>query len=112
MVAWAVSFMTIGFCKICYNLISGIATIAMVYAGPENSDVAVASVVLGLFAPALSFVVAFNNGFSALSTVTTTAQGFGLNAGISSYAIAPGGSGNNNNSNSSGSSSGSSRRVD
>jgi hypothetical protein len=97
MVAWAVSFLTIGFCKICYNLISGIATIAMVYAGPENSDMAVASVVLGLFAPVLSFVVASNSGFSALSTVTTTAQGFGLNAGISSYTIGTGTSGGNTN---------------
>jgi hypothetical protein len=49
MVAWAVSFVTIGFCKICYSLISGLAVIAMVYAGPDNSDITVASLVLGLF---------------------------------------------------------------
>jgi hypothetical protein len=86
-VAWAISFLTIGFCKICYSLISGLAAIAMVYAGPENSDMTVASVVLGLFAPVLSFYVASNSGFSALTTVSYSAQGFGLNAGISSYAI-------------------------
>jgi ABC-type transport system involved in cytochrome c biogenesis permease component len=85
--AWVVSFLTIGFCKICYSLISGLSAIAMVYAGPDNSDMIVASVVLGLFAPVLSFVIASNSGFSALSTVTHTAQSFGLNAGISSYVV-------------------------
>jgi hypothetical protein len=85
MVAWGISFLTIGFCKICYNLISGLSAIAMVYAGPGNADMTVASVVLGLFAPVLSFVIASNSGFSALSTVTYTAQSFGLNPGISAY---------------------------
>jgi hypothetical protein len=94
MVAWAVSFVTIGFCKICYTLISGLAAIAMVYAGPDNSDMTVASVVLGLFAPVLSFVVASNSGFSALSTVTYTGQSFGLNGGVSSYVISRDGTGN------------------
>jgi hypothetical protein len=77
----------IGFCKICYNLISGLAAIAMVYAGPDNSDMTVASVVLGLFAPVLSFVIASNSGFSALSTVSYIGQSFGLNAGMSSYVM-------------------------
>jgi hypothetical protein len=86
-VAWVVSFVTISFCKICYSLISGLAAIAVVYAGPENSDMTVASVVLGLFAPVLSFVIASNSGFSALTTVTYTAQSFGLNAGMSSYVM-------------------------
>jgi hypothetical protein len=87
MVAWGVSFLTIGFCKICYNLISGLSAIAMVYAGPEGSDMTIASVVLGLLSPVLSFVIASNSGFSALSTVTYTAQSFGLNAGMSSYVM-------------------------
>jgi hypothetical protein len=64
----------------------------MVYAGPQNNDMIVASVVLGLFAPVLSFYVASNSGFSALTTVSQTAQSFGLNGGISSYVIAPGSS--------------------
>jgi hypothetical protein len=93
MVAWAVSFLTIGFCKICYNLVSGLSAIAMVYAGPEGSDMTIASVVLGLLSPVLSFVIASNSGFSALSTVTYTAQSFGLNAGMSSYVIGRDGSG-------------------
>jgi hypothetical protein len=96
MVAWAVSFVTIGFCKICYTLISGLAAIAMVYAGPDNSDMTVASVVLGLFAPVLSFVIASNSGFSALSTVSYTGQSFGLNAGMSSYVMGRDGTGNTN----------------
>jgi hypothetical protein len=79
--------MTISFCKICYTLISGLLAITMVYAGPEGSDMTISSVVLGLLSPVLSFVIASNSGFSALSTVTHTAQSFGLNAGMSSYVM-------------------------
>jgi hypothetical protein len=56
MAAWAVSFLTIGFCKICYSLISGLSAIAMVYAGPKNTDMTVAAVALGLMAPALAWI--------------------------------------------------------
>jgi hypothetical protein len=86
-IAWAVSFLTIGFCKICYSLISGLSAIAMVYAGPGGSDMTVAAVVLGLFAPVLAFVVSSNTGFSALATVTTAAQNSGFNVGFSPYNI-------------------------
>jgi hypothetical protein len=86
-IAWAVSFLSIGFCKICYNLISGLSAIAMVYAGPTNSDMTVAAVVLGLFAPVLAFVVSSNTGFSALATVNSVAQNSGFNAGFSPYNI-------------------------
>jgi hypothetical protein len=84
-IAWAVSFLTIGFCKICYSLISGLSAIAMVYAGPKNTDMTVAAVALGLMAPALSFVVSSNSGFSALSTIASAAQNSGFNAGFNSY---------------------------
>jgi hypothetical protein len=86
-IAWAVSFLTIGFCKICYSLISGLSAIAMVYAGPKNTDMTVAAVALGLLAPALAFVVASNSGFSALSTVANAAQNSGFNAGFNQYTI-------------------------
>jgi hypothetical protein len=46
MVAWAVSFVTIGFCKICYTLISGLAAIAMAYTEPNDCDTIIASMVL------------------------------------------------------------------
>jgi hypothetical protein len=69
---------------------SSTALIAMVYAGPEGSDMPVAAVVLGLFAPVLSFYVASNSGFSALSTISYTSQSFGLNTGIAPYIIGPG----------------------
>jgi hypothetical protein len=55
-IAWAVSFLTIGFCKICYSLISGLSAIAMVYAGPKNTGMTVAAVALGLMAPALAWI--------------------------------------------------------
>jgi hypothetical protein len=45
----------------------------MVYAGTEGSDMTIASVVLGLLSPVLSF--------------THTAQSFGLNAGTSFYVM-------------------------
>jgi hypothetical protein len=86
-VAWVVSFVTISFCKICYSLISGLAAIAMVYAGPKNTDMTVAAVALGLMAPALSFVVSSNSGFSALSTIASAAQNSGFNAGFNNYTI-------------------------
>jgi hypothetical protein len=86
-IAWAVSFLMIGFCKICYSLISGLSAIAMVYAGPKNTDMTVAAVALGLMAPALAFVVSSNSGFSALSTIASAAQNSGFNAGFSNYSI-------------------------
>jgi hypothetical protein len=45
----------------------------------------VAAVALGLMAPALSFVVSSNSGFSALSTIASAAQNSGFNAGFNSY---------------------------
>jgi hypothetical protein len=84
-IAWGVSFLTIGFCKICYSLISGLSAIAMVYAGPKSTDMTVAAVALGLLSPALAFVVASNSGFSALSTVANAAQSSGFNAGFNNY---------------------------
>jgi hypothetical protein len=87
-IAWAVFFLSIGFCKICYNLISGLSATSMVYASPANPDMTVAAVVLGLFAPVLAFVVSSNTGFSALTTVSSVAQSSGFNIGFSPYNVA------------------------
>jgi hypothetical protein len=38
-------------------------------------------------APALSFVVSSNSGFSALSTIASAAQNSGFNAGFNNYSI-------------------------
>jgi hypothetical protein len=57
----------------------------MVYAGPENVDMVVASLVLGLFAPVLSFGIASGSGISILNTIAYTGQSYGVNLGMSSY---------------------------
>jgi hypothetical protein len=79
-ISWGISFLSLGFCKICFTLISGLSAIAMVYAGPDQ-DMLVASVVLGLLAPVLSFSIASGTGLAALSNVGFISQNFGMNTG-------------------------------
>jgi hypothetical protein len=52
----------------------------MVYAGPDQ-DMLVASVVLGLLAPVLSFGIASGTGLGALNNVALVSQNFGMNTG-------------------------------
>jgi hypothetical protein len=52
----------------------------MVYAGPDQ-DMLVASVVLGLLAPVLSFGIASGTGLGALNNVALVSQTFGMNTG-------------------------------
>jgi hypothetical protein len=87
---WGASFLSLGFCKICYSLISGLSALAMVYVGPKNSDMLVISLVLGLFAPVLSFGIASGSGISVLSTMSSVGQNYGINTGISGYNILAG----------------------
>jgi hypothetical protein len=84
-VTWITSFLSMGFCKICFSLISGLSAVAMVYAGYDNVDMLVAAVVLGLLAPVLSFSIATGSGLGALTTIAYSAQSFKMNAGISTY---------------------------
>jgi hypothetical protein len=85
LIAWGVSFLSLGFCKICYSLISGLASIAFVLAGPENTDMTVVAVVLGLLSPALAFSIASNSGIGALNTIGQTAQSGGVKIGLGYY---------------------------
>jgi hypothetical protein len=80
--AWGTSFLSLGFCKICFSLISGLSAIAFVYAGPDNTDMTVVAVVLGLLAPVLSFGIASGSGIGALSNVAYVAQTYGINTGV------------------------------
>jgi ABC-type transport system involved in cytochrome c biogenesis permease component len=82
---WGASFLSLGFCKICYSLISGLSALAMVYVGPKNSDMLVISLVLGLFAPVLSFGIASGSGISILGTMSSVGQSYGVNTGIGGY---------------------------
>jgi hypothetical protein len=96
---WLTSFLSLGFCKICFSLFSGLSSLAMVYSGPENVDMLVAAIVLGLLAPVLSFTVASGAGIGALSTISSSGQGLGINSGVSVYYPGTGGRGGNSNSN-------------
>jgi hypothetical protein len=97
LMAWATSFLSLGFCKICFTLISGLSSLAMVYSEPNNVDMLVASVVLGLLAPVLSFSLASGAGLSALSNISYSAQGFKMNSGIGLYNPSSGQGSNENN---------------
>jgi hypothetical protein len=92
LIAWGTSFLSLGFCKICYSLISGLSSIAFVFAGPENTDMTVVAVVLGLLSPVLAFSIASGSGISALSNISQTAQSGGLRVGVGYYGSS-GGSG-------------------
>ncbi len=80
--AWGVSFLTLGFCKICYSLISGLSSIAFIYAGPENTDMTVVAVVLGILSPVLAFSIASSAGIGALNGIIGPAQMGGINFGL------------------------------
>jgi hypothetical protein len=85
LIAWGVSFLSLGFCKICYTLISGLSLIAFVYAGPENIDAATVAVVLGILSPVLAFSIASNSGISALNNISQPAQSGGIKIGLGYY---------------------------
>jgi hypothetical protein len=89
-VTWGVSFLTLGFCKICFSLISGLSSMAMVLAGSNNVDMMVTAVVLGLLAPVLAISVASGSGLATLSSVAQSAQGFGFNSGVGFYNLGSG----------------------
>jgi hypothetical protein len=82
---WLTTFVSLGFCKICFTLISGLSSLAMVYSEPGNVDMLVASMILGLLALVLSFSVASGVGFSALSNISYSGQGFKIDSGIGLY---------------------------
>jgi ABC-type transport system involved in cytochrome c biogenesis permease component len=94
---WLTSFLSLGFCKICFSLFSGLSSLAIVYSGPENVNMLVAAIVLGLLAPVLSFTVASGAGIGALSTISISGQGIGINSGVSLYYPGTGGRGSNSN---------------
>jgi hypothetical protein len=84
---WGISFLSLGFCKICYTLIAGLSAVAMVFNnGAGTEDMLVVSTVIGLLAPVLAFSIASGSGLAALAQVSYSAQNFGMNGGI---AIAP-----------------------
>jgi hypothetical protein len=85
MIAWGTSFLSLGFCKICFSLISGLSSLAMVYSDPDNVDMLVAAIVLGLMAPVLAFSIASGSGLSALSNIGYSSQSFGINTGVGMF---------------------------
>jgi hypothetical protein len=85
LLTWGVSFLTLGFCKICFSLISGLSSLAMVLSGPNNVDMLVTSIVLGLLAPVLAVSVASGSGLATLSSIGYSAQPFKISTGITPY---------------------------
>jgi hypothetical protein len=85
LIAWGTSFLSLGFCKICYSLISGLSSIAFVFADPENTDMTVVAVVLGLLSPVLAFSIASSSGIGALNNIAQPAQSGGIKSGIGFY---------------------------
>jgi hypothetical protein len=73
------------FYKICFSLISGLSSLAMVLSGPNNVDMLVTSIVLGLLAPVLAFSIASGSGIQALSSLSYSSQPFGIGSGITPY---------------------------
>ncbi len=71
----------------------------MVYSDPENVDMLVAVIVLGLLAPVLSFAVASGAGIGALTSISSSGQGLGINTGVILYypGTGHGGSGGSEN---------------
>jgi hypothetical protein len=74
---------------------------AIVLVSPNNVDMLVTSVVLGLLSPALAISVASGSGLATLSSIAQSGQGFGLNSGVGFYNLG-GGKGSPDSPNSSG----------
>jgi hypothetical protein len=85
LIAWGISFLSLGFCKTCYTLISGLSSIAFVYAGPDNIDATTVAVVLGILSPVLAFSIASGSGINALNAISQPAQSGGLKIGLGYY---------------------------
>ena len=57
----------------------------MVLSGPNNVDMLVTSIVLGLLAPVLAVSVASGSGLATLSSIGYSAQSFKINTGVTPY---------------------------
>jgi hypothetical protein len=57
----------------------------MVLSGPNNVDMLVTSIVLGLLAPVLAVSVASGSGLATLSSIGYSAQPFKISTGITPY---------------------------
>jgi hypothetical protein len=57
----------------------------MVLSGPNNVDMLVTSIVLGLLAPVLAVSVASGSGLAALSSIDYSAQPFKISTGVVPY---------------------------
>jgi hypothetical protein len=85
LITWGTLFLATGFCKICYSLITGIVTVAMVLAGPQSADMMILAIVLGVLAPILSITLAStlsSSLSSAASQIAYAGQSYGIKAGL------------------------------
>jgi hypothetical protein len=70
----------------------------MVYSDPDNVDMLMAAIVLGLLAPVLAFSIASGSGISALNTIAYSSQPFKINTGVGFYDVKSGQGANDGNS--------------
>lgn len=87
LVSWGALFLAVGFCKICYTLIAGLSAVSMVLS--EDIDMSIFAIIVGGLAPILSVTVSSilcSSLSSAVGAIAWPAQGYGMNAGLTSGA--------------------------
>jgi hypothetical protein len=69
-IAWVTGFFSLGMCKLCLNIITGLIAIATLRTGPTVDTLGVA-LMLGLLAPLLAFGMAAGGGMAVFNGVTS-----------------------------------------
>jgi hypothetical protein len=68
--AWITGFFSLGMCKLCLNIITGLIAIATLKTGPTTDTLGVA-LLLGLLAPLLAFGMAAGGGMAVFNGITS-----------------------------------------
>lgn len=66
--AWLTAFWSVGLCKLCLNVITGLMAVTLYNTGP--TDMLPASIMLGFFAPVLAFGMAAGGGMAIFNGIT------------------------------------------
>ncbi|MDJ0598905.1 MAG: hypothetical protein QNJ37_08720 [Crocosphaera sp.] len=73
LIAWLTGFFSIGFAKLAFNIVAGLAAVAATIAGP--SDPLPLATITGFFAPVLSAALATGGGLAVWQGMTGAAEG-------------------------------------
>ncbi len=66
--AWLTAFWSVGICKLCLNVISGLIAVTLYNTGP--TEMLPASIMLGLFAPIMALGMATGGGMAIFNGIT------------------------------------------